>query len=89
MYLIARMSLNCSACCRHTPRAELQQEVQTAEQHSTGPDPALHASSVNELEAACRESRSRINSLTNEARYVVVFAVLCRSISSLPAGLCW
>ena len=84
--LLIRLLSN--ACCCRTPRAELQQEVQAAEERSTGPDAALHASSVAELEAACRESRSRINSLENEARYALAFVFLFCSITVATAGLC-
>ncbi len=49
----------------------MQEEVAEADKAATPPDPELHMREVTELEAACRESRSRIASLENEARCVL------------------
>ena len=61
----------------------LQGEVQEAEAAAAPPDPALHERQVSDLDAACRDSLSRIAGLQNEIRYV--------SISSGHAaeGTCW
>lgn len=48
----------------------MQEEVAEANKAATPPDPELHMREVTELEAACRESRSRIASLEIESRCV-------------------
>ena len=48
--------------------AGMQLEIKQAEAAATAPDPAVHGSAVEQLQADCRESRARITSLENEAR---------------------
>lgn len=48
----------------------LQEEVRDAEAAAAPPDPALHERQVADLDAACRDSLSRIAGLQNEIRYV-------------------
>lgn len=48
----------------------MQEEVREAEAAAAPPDPALHERQVADLQAACRDSLSRIASLENEARCV-------------------
>jgi hypothetical protein len=50
--------------------AGLQEEVRDAEAAAAPPDPALHERQVSDLDAACRDSLSRIAGLQNEIRYV-------------------
>jgi hypothetical protein len=50
----------------------LQEEVREAEAAAAPPDPALHERQVADLDAACRDSLSRIAGLQNEIRYVTV-----------------
>ncbi len=46
----------------------MQRNVEKADAEVTPPDPAVHASAVEQLQAEYRESRARITSLEDEAR---------------------
>lgn len=49
--------------------ADMQRVVEQAQAAATPPDPAVHATSVQQLQTECRESSVRVTSLENEARY--------------------
>lgn len=49
--------------------AGMQREVEQAQAAATPPDPAVHTTSVQQLQTECRESSVRVTSLENEARY--------------------
>ena len=64
--------------------------MQDAEAAAAPPDPALHERQVADLDAACRDSLSRIASLQNEIRYVRWACCVCplagMSASERPVG---
>mmetsp|Transcript_18112 Transcript_18112/g.54524 ORF Transcript_18112/g.54524 Transcript_18112/m.54524 type:complete len:195 (-) Transcript_18112:2458-3042(-) len=52
----------------HTIIQDMQRVVEQAQAAATPPDPAVHATSVQQLQTECRESSVRVTSLENEAR---------------------
>ncbi len=66
--------------------AGMQEEVAEAKAEAMPPDPALHVREVADLEAACRESRSRVASLQGEARCAP--AALCVPMPCIPLQGC-
>lgn len=59
--------------------------MREAEAAAAPPDPALHERQVADLQAACRDSLSRIASLENEARCVPA-AACCAFLPSMPSA---